>query len=436
MRLTGRSGRAAAANPACWLTGSPACAPHLLPRPGAGTAAPSPTACAVPCTSPPTASAGCCAAARVTGAASAATGSSGTTAALSGPSASIRTNFRPPRVPAACRWHVSSGVAYPGGDDSSWCRLPHAAVCPARDTPPTPPELTGLRRSLAVNTRRLIDAGAFTPPPASPDNPAPQRKNPAACRPARPVVQLLYVRYLAARPVDEIQCIAQTRRRHRCTSTLLSPDAPAGTWKLVPATVTSGQLALPAAVMAIYDLSAIPYAEQLRWRAQRCLQHAASPTAADLAVADWEPFDPLRHHEQPPSRPHPTPRPHRQGTRGSWPMTPFHALELTLPRPATQGELRHARASVRPTANAARTRLMAVQSAQPGRCPARAAAPTGHATADRRPDHALPQPERPGSAQHRYRSLEPLRPPTGPQQPWAAASGCARPVRGRGPCPA
>lgn len=201
------------------------------------------------------------------------------------------------RVPAVCRWHVSSGVAYPGGDGSSWCRLPHAAVCPARDTPPTPPELTGLRRSLAVNTRRLIDADAFTPCPASPDRPAPQRKNSAACRPARPVVQLLYVRYLAARPVDEIQCIAQTRRRHRCTSTLLSPEIPAGTWRLVPATATSGQLALPSAVMAIYDLSAIPYAEQLRWRTQRCPQHAAIPTAADLAVADWEPFDPLAHHE-------------------------------------------------------------------------------------------------------------------------------------------
>ncbi|MFF4795076.1 DUF6083 domain-containing protein [Streptomyces sp. NPDC001276] len=200
------------------------------------------------------------------------------------------------RVPAVCRWHVSSGVAYPGGDGSGWCHLPHAAVCPARDTPPPSPELMGLRRSLAVNTRRLIDAGAFTPCPASPGSPA-QRGDAAACCPGRSVVQLLYVRYLAARPVDEIQCIAQTRRRHRCTNTLLSLDAPAGTWTLVPATATSGQLALPAAVMAIYDLSAIPYGEQLRWRAQRCLQHAATPTAADLVVADWEPFDPLAHHE-------------------------------------------------------------------------------------------------------------------------------------------
>ncbi|MEV8548049.1 DUF6083 domain-containing protein [Streptomyces sp. NPDC051572] len=198
------------------------------------------------------------------------------------------------RVPVACRWHVSSGVAHPAGDGSSWCRLPHAVVCPARDTPPSPRELAGLRRALAVRSRRLIDAGVFTPPPVSPKSSAPQ---PPVCRPARPIVQLLYVRYLAARPVDEIQCVAQTRRRHRCTSPLLAPDAPGGTWKLMPATATSGQLALPAEVMAVYDLGRVPYAEQLRWRAQRCPQHAASPTAADLAVAEWEPFDPLRHHE-------------------------------------------------------------------------------------------------------------------------------------------
>lgn len=196
------------------------------------------------------------------------------------------------QVPAACRWHVSSGVAHPAGDGSSWCRLPHAVVCPASDTPPTPTELAGLRRSLAVNTRRLIDAGAFNPPSPSLEPPAP-----SFCRPARPIVQLLYVRYLASRPVDEIQCVAQTRRRRRCTSPLLTSDAPVGTWMLVPASTTSGQLALPADIMAIYDLSGLPYAEQLRWRAQRCSQHAVTPTAADLAVADWEPFDPLRHHE-------------------------------------------------------------------------------------------------------------------------------------------
>lgn len=202
--------------------------------------------------------------------------------------------LHPRELPAACRWHVSSGVAYSAGDGSSWCRVPHAVVCPARDTPPTPPQLAGLRRSLAVRSRRLIDAGAFSPSPVLPDGPGSQA---AVCRPARPIVQLLYLRYLASGPVDEIRCVAQTRRRHRCASRLLTSSTLAGVWRLVPATATSGQLALPASVMALYDLSGLPYGEQLRWRAQRCPQHAATPTAADLAVADWEPFDPLRHHE-------------------------------------------------------------------------------------------------------------------------------------------
>lgn len=198
-------------------------------------------------------------------------------------------------MPADHRWHVSSGVAYPSGDGSPWCRLPHASVCPARDADAVvAPELTRLRRTLAVNTRRLVDAGGFIP--AAPADPA-ARPPEDPCRPARPVVQILYVRYLAARPLDEIQCVAQTRRRDRCTFRMVSSHGLGGVWRLVPATAAQGQLALPAEVMALYDLSSLPYAEQLRWRTQRCPQHAATPTAADLALTDWEPFDPLVHHE-------------------------------------------------------------------------------------------------------------------------------------------
>jgi hypothetical protein len=47
--------------------------------------------------------------------------------------------------------------------------------------------------------------------------------------------------------------------------------------------------------MAIYDLTSLPYGEQLRWRVQRCLVHEVTPSTADLALADWEPFDPLLH---------------------------------------------------------------------------------------------------------------------------------------------
>ncbi|MFJ6083206.1 DUF6083 domain-containing protein [Streptomyces sp. NPDC092369] len=197
-------------------------------------------------------------------------------------------------VPSDHRWHVSSGLAYPSGDGSAWCRLTHASVCPARSADSVAaPELARLRQALAVNTRRMVDAAGFIPA-APADRESLQSEVP--CRPARPVVQILFVRYLAARPLDEIQCVAQTRRRDRCTRGMLSSDGPTGVWRLVPATATQGQLAFPAEVMALYDLSSLPYAEQVRWRTQRCPQHAATPTAADLALTDWEPFDPLVHH--------------------------------------------------------------------------------------------------------------------------------------------
>ncbi|KUO11420.1 DUF6083 domain-containing protein [Streptomyces sp. DSM 15324] len=197
-------------------------------------------------------------------------------------------------VPESCRWHVSRGIAHPAGDGSSWCRLAHDLLCPARPAPTAAPQLSGLRRTLALCTRRLLDTGVLAPPATLAGGPPPGE---AVCRPARPVVQLLFVRYLASRPVDEIQCVAQTRRRTRCTAEALGPGGLHGVWTLVPVTVHHGQLALPSDVMAVYSLSALPYQEQLRWRTQRCRDHATASTAGDLAVADWEPFDPLRHHE-------------------------------------------------------------------------------------------------------------------------------------------
>ncbi|MEU0818690.1 hypothetical protein [Streptomyces mirabilis] len=49
-------------------------------------------------------------------------------------------------------------------------------------------------------------------------------------------------------------------------------------------------------------------------------------------------------------------------------MTPHHAIEIALTRPATAAELQRARRTVALAANAERTRLMAVQQARsPGR---------------------------------------------------------------------
>lgn len=205
-------------------------------------------------------------------------------------------------VPEPCRWHLASGIAYPHGDGSPWCRIPHAVLCPRR-TPlcRTGPHLEAIRRQLAVRTRRLTDTGAFTPAPDPTSSPADSASNRT-----RPVVQMLLCRYLAEHPVEKLRCVAQTRHRARCTHPLLAPTAPAGTWRLQPVAVPRGQRALPAVLMAVYDLGHLPYTEQLRWRAQRCPKHAVTLGTTDLALTEWQPFDPLLH--APHTRlPHPEP---------------------------------------------------------------------------------------------------------------------------------
>ncbi|MFG2651210.1 DUF6083 domain-containing protein [Streptomyces sp. NPDC048436] len=211
------------------------------------------------------------------------------------------TEFAATDVPASCRWHLSCGIAHRHGDGSAWCRIPHAVLCPRRTlTARLTPCMAEARRQLAVRTRTLIDTGLFTPPAPTPPRTRPEAST--ACPTIRPVVQFLYTRYLAAHPLRAIQCVAQTRARHRCPRPVLDTAAPTGTWTLLPASSRTGQQALPAGLMAVYDLAHLPYAEQLRWRAQRCTAHAGAPGAADLALTQWQVFDPLIHHSH--IRPH------------------------------------------------------------------------------------------------------------------------------------
>jgi hypothetical protein len=155
-------------------------------------------------------------------------------------------------VPESCRWHLSGGIAYPHGDNSAWCRIPHAVLCPHRTpTCQAGPRLEAIRRQLAVRARRLIDTGALTPaPPVTPQPDAPKPGGPDC-----PVVQLLLCRYLAQQRLEDLRCVAQTR------------------------------LALPDVLMAVYDLGHLSYGEQLRWRTQRCPAHVTAPGAADIALA-------------------------------------------------------------------------------------------------------------------------------------------------------
>ncbi|WP_234309389.1 hypothetical protein [Streptomyces sp. NRRL F-5193] len=111
-------------------------------------------------------------------------------------------------------------------------------------------------------------------------------------------MQLLYTRYVAAVPVEDIACVAQTISRTRCATPVLAPGTNPGRWTLMPPTLHrhgARQLNLPTNNSAVYDLTHLSYPEQLRWRTQHCPAHAASTAAPDLALADWEPFDTLRH---------------------------------------------------------------------------------------------------------------------------------------------
>ncbi|WP_432125229.1 DUF6083 domain-containing protein [Streptomyces sp. C10-9-1] len=191
-------------------------------------------------------------------------------------------------APASCHWHLSSGIAHPHGDGSAWCRIPHAVLCPQRiPLCRINPSLTSVRRQLAVRTRCLIDTGVFIPT-AAPTSAAPDG-------PDRPLVWMLLGYYLADGPVEAIRCVAQTSHRTRCPRPVLAPDAPPGSWRLLPVGTQRGQLALSEQVTAVYDLSQLPHAEQRRWRIQRCPAHATTHGAADLALAGWQVFDPLLH---------------------------------------------------------------------------------------------------------------------------------------------
>lgn len=119
------------------------------------------------------------------------------------------------------------------------------------------------------------------------------------CLPVRPMVCLLYTRYLAPGPLEHLRCVAHTRSRRRCPLPVQDPEALPGTWRLEPADPLlgpgGGRLPIAQEVMAVYDLTGLPYTEQLRWYKQRCATHAGVDGAADHARTEWEPFDPVRH---------------------------------------------------------------------------------------------------------------------------------------------
>ncbi|MGW9068653.1 hypothetical protein ACWGQT_04315 [Streptomyces yangpuensis] len=109
-------------------------------------------------------------------------------------------------------------------------------------------------------------------------------------------MDLLGSRYLATQPIEQIRCVARTRRRTRCLNRVLAPRKPHGSWRLT--TRLPGHPAvLPPAEIAVYDLGHLAHVEQQRWRAQHCPTHALIPEVAGMVPEDWENFDPLLHRQ-------------------------------------------------------------------------------------------------------------------------------------------
>ncbi len=186
-------------------------------------------------------------------------------------------------VPEDCRWHLSAGIAHPGGDGSPWCRIPHRLVCPCHEVPPQPrSHLDAVRLRLALRTRGLRDTGTFAS--------TARRAEQSLTTPARPVARVLLNLYLASTPAKNIRCVAQRPPRPPCSQHVLDVSSPADIWRRLPAGLQRGQ-GQPPPPMTVDDLSRLGRVEQLRRRAQHCPNHAA--VAPDLDQSEWQVFAPL-----------------------------------------------------------------------------------------------------------------------------------------------
>ncbi|MFC9296972.1 DUF6083 domain-containing protein [Streptomyces sp. NPDC057011] len=64
--------------------------------------------------------------------------------------------FPSQRLPERARWHLASGIAWPGENETAWCRLDHDLICPAAEEPEER-ILRNLQSRLAVRARLARD---------------------------------------------------------------------------------------------------------------------------------------------------------------------------------------------------------------------------------------------------------------------------------------
>ncbi|MGW7003691.1 DUF6083 domain-containing protein [Streptomyces sp. NPDC054933] len=213
------------------------------------------------------------------------------------------------QIPQRFRWCVDNGVAYRGDGGRARCRLPHPTACPMVEHDDHDAELEGLRRVLAVRTRKWIDEGSFVPRPHPLDEDDVAEQHVCVVAGAtRHIVKHATALWLAPRTVDSIQCVAHAASTNqRCQKVVLEPTHDEGSWQLVDipeAAGRAGQRVLWAGeLMWVWVLHALDFDVLQRWVKQRCTSHWPSP-AHDAVSPEWVHFHPVRHdkhivHERP-----------------------------------------------------------------------------------------------------------------------------------------
>lgn len=211
----------------------------------------------------------------------------------------VPVEFPAVRVVPRQRWQVDNGVAYLNPAAQGACRLPHPAVCPMVEHTDADRELEGVRRALAVRTRKAIDAGQFVPREAKDlDEEEVAEQHVVVQEGAeRHIVRHSTGLWLAPTTVADLRCIALSQGE-RCATAVRAEDDPEGMWEEIdipPVAGRHGQRVLAAGdTMWVYALGTSGFDALQRWVKQRCPVHWQN-TAPDAVSAEWVHFNPLHH---------------------------------------------------------------------------------------------------------------------------------------------
>lgn len=212
-------------------------------------------------------------------------------------------------VPEPFRWHVNAGIASPGTDPYApdHCRIPHPAVCPARDHTGLPAAMAQLVGALAVRMRNRITRGEFAPVP----DPAPNagatatataddtvRPAPALDGAVRHVLHYAQTFRLAPGRIEDVRCTAQLGDGQRCAESVFLADE--GTWTQVDLPHVPGRegqsiLSLGDGQMWVWSLQNAGFTTVSRWLDQRCPHHEDETLTPGHTDREWETFHPARH---------------------------------------------------------------------------------------------------------------------------------------------